>query len=280
MLTASKVARRPDESTNTAPDAPEAPDGLAVPEEQAKGPTRLELLTGDDLPSGRKAVVVPMRGRVERMLYEAVQSKDQGAIAEGLREVVRLCTQSLDGKAPTREDILGLHAEDERVILLRVRRRTYPSSPIIEFEWRCGPPAVPKGQACGSKNLSQVNLDEIVLRPLPACEPLHLPVSGKTATYDPPTGATAAEYMRLRKRSGTFDPTHLFLARKVKLDGVLATAAMLDDLLGEDRTLLKRALQREGGADTSVEAECPECGAEYRTKVEMLPGFFFPAEGG
>ena len=264
-----------------------SPDNTAPEEtttsDEPKGPRPFTLTTGDDLPTGRKAEIKSMTGRAQKGLEDALAGKDAIAVFNAFRDLVQSCLVTLDGKLPKRDDVLGIWEVDWSAILLRIRRRTYPRSGLIAFDWRCAPPLMPGG--CGHQNECEIDMDQVTYIPPVAPQPFNLPHSGKACTYEPATARSSLTYIQeTNGKSSVFaNRLAMFKARGVRVDGEIMTdKTVLDDLPLEDSDAIMAALSGGGGVDSSIEAVCagPNCGRIYRTRIELLPGFFFPAAVG
>lgn len=256
-----------------------------------KQPVYLDL-DGEILPSGRTATVLPLAGKAEERLHSILTSENVLTIERGWTDILRLCTSLLDGHKPERDEILDLTGMDRLTLMLRMRHKANPDADRFYVKWRCGPPFLPKGTGCKRENVGDpifvegreepppghlVSMGLVEMLPVPDIQPVKLPVAGKTATYEAETGRTALAAVQLRPPGGKNAPNDLFLSRNVKLDGLLATANHLNVLTISDRSVLRREMTRPGGPDSSVTFICENdsCGTRWKTRLELLPGFFF-----
>ena len=251
----------------------------------ADGLQPFSLLEGDELPSGRKAVVIGMRGKVQRAFTLAMQRKTPTAPQDACNALVLGCLESLDGKAPTMADVLAMHGADWLAVLLRARRRTWQKDNLVTFEWTCAPPYVTDG--CDASTIAKdrrkikkaLDLDSLTSAPAEQPRKATLP-GGKVLTYDPPTASGSLAYAKLRRGESTYDTFQAILSRGVKLDGERATEEMLDDLGAADIDAINAELKRRGGPRTDFASTCPRCGGLYESNIEALPGFFSPRASG
>jgi hypothetical protein len=212
------------------------------------------------LPSGKKAEIVTIKGRVERELWKHMQARKP----ESYDLLCRACTRSIDGVAvESMEDILALHSSDRTALTLGIRRESYGSQ--VTWTIKC--------KECGDvERVAEIDAIDWNVPLLYEVGPITLPRSGKTATWALPTGHTELRYRKLH-RGSAFDPTILMLSRMVELDGKKTSENQLDDLEGIDRAAILRALRRIGGPDTTINATC-DCGTRRTTKFELLPELF------
>lgn len=275
--------------TDLAP--PKAPPGARFADPDNDDFRLLFDLHGDALPSGRTAKVRAWNGHAERALLASLRAPGPARVDHLVRFLLGVLAE-IDGVPATEEVVLDLHDSDVRAIQLRARFATHDESPALEFAWDCGPPAVQKGLGCGHRgagptgldgrppNRQAVRMDALPFLPMEELRPFLLPASKKQAAYFPNTLRRQKAYLAQQRPQQAADDgvdlDALVLARGVQFDGKPVKRADLEDLMGKDRSVLRRELLRWGGVDSRVEARCNGCGVVMKTLVEALPGFFFP----
>lgn len=102
--------------------------------------------------------------------------------------------------------------------------------------------------------------------------------SGKTARFRSLTGEDEREMAKAGKRREDVLSYGIF-RRLELLDGKPPSLAAVKALSLRDRNYLREAFdQNEGGIETTMEIDCPNCGAEAEKEIGIQSGFFFPSE--
>lgn len=265
-----------DLTTSPAPPPPTLPPAARFVDPDGGDYTLKFDLHSDALPSGRTARVRPIKGPAERDLTASLQAKGPAQI-DHMAQFFLKTIEQIDSVAPSLDVVLELDDADVRALLLRIRCVSLGQS-LVQIAWDCTPPIISKEIACGYKrNGATFDLDDADFVALVPSRVLRLGTSGKQASWPPNTLAVQREYLSRRKKNVEgLDLDALFVARKVSLDGKVATSAMLDDLGLADRSALRGALAAWGGPDVRVVVPCKGCGVEMKAPATSLPGFFFP----
>ena len=100
--------------------------------------------------------------------------------------------------------------------------------------------------------------------------------SGKMVTFKILTGMDEAAAAKIDTES-LFSKS--LLARITDIDGVPPTLADVKEMSARDVNFLMTEFDKaDGGVNTTLELECPHCGAEYDEELDpSQPGFFFPS---
>ena len=134
---------------------------------------------------------------------------------------------------------------------------------------------------CEAKQNLTINLGDLDIKKMPDPKirtyEVILPRSGKKASMKVLTGR-GEENIAKASAVGRDVITTAIWARMDGLDGLPTSVEALKKLELADRNQLRDAWQdHEGGVETSVEAQCTNCDAEYTTEVDMgSQGFFNP----
>jgi hypothetical protein len=221
------------------------------------------------LPTGAVMVFERYTTKEQRELYKKIQTRKRSAFDDLFKATIK----TIDGKPATMEAILAMHSADRIAALIHIRLE-------MHGEW------VPFGFECSKCNFlnppKKVSLNGIDYEnfppPVVAADCIAtLPRSKKEATWEIPTGKAEKKFSDLAAGSVSVDFGHLMLARGLRLDGVPVADEAIDKIDPEDFEFLLPHFQKNGGLDTSVEADCGSCGKQYKTHFEAIPDFFFPA---
>jgi len=171
-------------------------------------------------------------------------------------------------------EILPKMPVGDRVFLLLSTRRTSLGDSF---------PYIAKCPECRHKELFTVDLDELKIQPMP--DPTkrvfdaEIP-GGHSVRWHVMTGERelkiSAFPLQQRKNASV---SLSILARLELLDDHPVNLPQIQRLSMEQRNALRDMFsENEGGVDTSVEFECPACGAEWEEDLDISQrGFFFPS---
>lgn len=141
-------------------------------------------------------------------------------------------------------------------------------------------PFISKCPECGQEQKLTIDLSELEIKKMP--DPkirtylATLPKSGKQLMMKVLTGRGEEA---ITKSSKSAAPISIALLQRIEsLDGKPPTVEDILDLGMADRNFLRDVWQEhEGGIETTIEAECSSCGAEYETDIDFgAEGFFNP----
>jgi hypothetical protein len=168
---------------------------------------------------------------------------------------------------------------DRFYTLIQIRQATYPFEDY-SFKATC-----PNGM-CGETFGWEVNLDDLPVKKLPETslekfkngEPLEAVVGGKRIKYRLTTGQDekkATKFLRGQQQR-ILDLLNL---RIVEIEGVERKRAWLDDLeLCEYRNMINIFDEQDGGVETQIDIECPECGHQFPIDLPFGAEFFLPTK--
>lgn len=213
-------------------------------------------------PSGLSGKVRGLKVSEQRIFTDKKLAKN----GQQFSELLKACwLETLDpgpyGEGFSLDDAL---VGDRFFALLQIRKLTY--GPDIELKLRC---PVAK---CEHSFVWEVGVDALPVKALPEKSrariaaktpfPFVLPDAGVPIEFQLLTGRHEIELERAKRRDS--DPlTEVLLKRIVSITGVdpKAHRAFIDDLgLGDVAALRDAVEEADCGVETSIEAECPECG--------------------
>lgn len=234
---------------------------------------------GFELPSG----YLDENGGVHKMVHlreitgeeEDILASQKLAIHKRLQRVLERCVTKFEGvdDAKKGEAVRQLPLMDRYALLIRLR--TISLGNDYTFETEC------TNQSC-QKNLRQfVELDSIVVHglkdPKERAFTETLPKTKKTVRWGVMTGTGEDKLSGLEQHKDSL--SLMILARVQELDGEVPNLGMIKGMPLADRDFLRgRFMEQEGSMDDVVDVECPHCGNEFKTEIEIgQAGFFFPA---
>jgi hypothetical protein len=161
----------------------------------------------------------------------------------------------------------------DRVFLLLSARRTTLGDTF---------PYVTKCPECKHKELFMVDLDELTIQPMP--DPTKRVFDGEI-----PGGHTVRWHVMTGERENKISAFPLAQRKSAAVSlAILARLELLDDKpvnlpqiqqlsMGQRNALRDMFSECEGGVDTSVSFDCPNCGNEWEEELDISQqGFFFP----
>jgi len=106
-----------------------------------------------------------------------------------------------------------------------------------------------------------------------------LPSSKKKVTFTPMTGHGEEQLDQLNKKK-TDSLSLAILMRVQEIDGKRPNLDTVKKLGSLDRSFLRKSFEQvEGGVETEVDLDCPECGASFKQELDVgQSSFFFPSE--
>jgi hypothetical protein len=191
-----------------------------------------------------------------------------------INELLTRCVQRLGPyteRGRISQVVLDLTVGDRAFMMFAVRRISLGDD--YPFKDKC--------PSCETEKLYTVDLSELEPRKMPDPKKRSfdeiLP-SGKPCRFHPMTGKDEERLAKFDKNKADT----LSLSILMRLDSLENKAPTLQDVkdLGlRDRNFLRDQFEdTEGGLDTEVELECPDCGEQFKRDVDVgQQGFFFPS---
>ena len=169
---------------------------------------------------------------------------------------------------------------DRFYALLQIRIATY--GPLYEFSVPC--------QSCRARVDWQLDLSDLPVRELPDVSraafaagnrfETRMPGAGKKVGFRLLVGADERKLPQLKRQAPERLFSTLLVHRVTDVEGVenKDKRAFLEDLSMRDATFLMGEFERvDGGVETSIDIECPECGAEQGIELPFGATFFVPS---
>lgn len=193
----------------------------------------------------------------------------------GGKKITQLIANCLERLGPITEKTALMHAArgmtigDRVFLMMAIRRVTLGDD--FPFEKAC--------EHCEAKSIYMVDLSTLetvkMKDPMKRVHDVTLP-SGKTARFHVMTGKDEEDLAKVPVQDS------LSMALLVRLDLVDDKPANLDTVksLGmKDRHAMREAFEAvEGGMETAVDLDCPDCGESFKAELEVgQTGFFFPS---
>lgn len=191
-----------------------------------------------------------------------------------LNELITRCVERIGritDKGQLSQVVLDLTVGDRLFAIFAIRRVTVGDH--YTYEVKC--------PECAAINRVTVDLGDLDVKKMP--DPTQrlfkvvLPRSKKEVVYTPMTGRGEDKLSSLAKRKE--DTLSLALLMRItEIDGQKPTLKGVKDLSSADRVYLRDHFDKvEGGVDTTIELDCPECFAEFKEDLDVSQaGFFFP----
>jgi hypothetical protein len=225
----------------------------------------------------RTTVLRKMTGREEALLADPANQRNGGRLVTGL---LTSCITRIEGVDTVEKSLVEkMYSADRNFLLLRLRSFTFGSD--LEASYGC--------PSCGNRFDLVEELDALPVRMLPEGEipedivveledgyvdrdgSVHTAMTLRPARGDDETAV--ASQMRKNASLGK----NALMARCMKTLGDLPAhrvdalgAKILADLTLTDRRLIDRAFNDGApGVDLVREVDCPACGAEFRTNLDM-----------
>ena len=194
-----------------------------------------------------------------------------------VKKINELLTRCIDRIGPFTERgrvsqiVLDLTVGDRAFLMFAIRRISLGDD--YPFKDKC--------PSCEEEKLYTVDLSELEAKQMPDPKKRAfdqtLP-SGKQAKFHPMTGRDEERLAKFDKNKA--DTLSLsILMRLDLLDGKAPTLPDVKNLGLRDRNFLRDQFEdSEGGLDTEVDLECPDCGEAFKRDVDVgQQGFFFPS---
>lgn len=225
----------------------------------------------------REGALRKMTGRDEAILAEKRNQRNGGEL---VTELIYSCVTRFEGNEKlTKNDVAHWYSADRNYVLLRLRSFTF--GPELEARYTC--------PSCNEEIRLTENLDELPVRSLGEGEALEdVQVELEDGYWDTdnrchtsltltlPRGVDETAVAPQIRKNPSLGKNAL-LCRCIKSFGDLPRhridglgPKLLADLTLTDRKLIDRALNRAApGVDLLRDIECPSCGHEVRTNLDM-----------
>jgi hypothetical protein len=232
-------------------------------------------------PSGLAGRVRSLKGRELNLLG------DKKAIRSGdlFDSLLRACWLETEDPGPYDFEIGGfvnwskVLVADRFYALLQIRDTTYPEDPY-NFRVMCN------DASCGESFTWEVNLSDLPVKPIPEAsvekirsgEPFTATVEGKKIQFRLTTGADERKGAKFLKgmQQRILEVLNM---RVTAIEGVDSKdkLAWLSDLdLSFHRDMINEFDKQDGGVETEIEIECPECGNVFPIDLPFGREFFLP----
>jgi hypothetical protein len=191
-----------------------------------------------------------------------------------LNELITRCVErigTITDKGQLSKVVLDMTVGDRLFAIFAIRRVTVGD--LYTYQVKCS--------QCQAIDTVTMDLSVLEVKHMP--DPLKrefevtLPKSGVHITFSPMTGRGEEKLSTLAKR--TEDALSLaLLMRLTEIDGSRPSLKAVKDMSSVDRIFLRDAFTKvEGGVETTIDHECPECYAEFKEELDVSQaGFFFP----
>jgi hypothetical protein len=196
-------------------------------------------------------------------------------VVKKMNKILTACTRAV-GEFRDRnkiEQIIPDLTQGDRIFLLFAIRRVSLGD-TMPFTAIC--------PECEQKAKLWINLSELEAKKMPDPKirvyDVILPRTNKLAVMKVLTGR-GEESINKAVVVGKDIVSQAILARTESIDGKPADIKVLKALPLMDRNALRQAWQdREGGVDTAVKVQCPQCEHEFESEVDLAdPNFFMPS---
>ena len=226
------------------------------------------------LPSGKQVEISPADGKAERMFEDKKLIRDGTLIDKYLTSRIESvdCNTSM---TPQQKEafVLDLFTGDRNYLLYQIRVDSY--GPDMVFNHEC-----PK---CKKTNGYKVDLKELLENKTVKIypykdEPLRvkLPRSGGYAIVKHATGHDERRAAQIKDDMITGG----MLLRTAELNGKPPTRKEMEELIGEDRAVIRGAMEamNKAGLWPEIELTCLECNSDYQAPLQGIPDFFVPTK--
>lgn len=225
----------------------------------------------------REGALRKMTGRDEAILADRANHRNGGRL---VTELIHSCVTRFEGEEKlTKQDVANWYSADRNFVLLKLRSFTF--GPELEARYAC--------PSCGEQIEVTENLDELPVRSLGPDETLEeIRVELEDGYWDTdnrchtsltltlPRGSDESAVAPQVRKNPSLGKNAL-LARCIRTFGDMPAhrvealgPRLLADLTLTDRRLIDRALNRAApGVDLLRDMECPACGHEIRTSLDM-----------
>jgi len=191
-----------------------------------------------------------------------------------LNELITRCVErigTITDKGKLSQVVLDMTVGDRLFAIFAIRRVTVGDN--YTYQVKC--------KECNAVNTVTMDLSTLEVKYMP--DPtkrefeVTLPKSKLHVTFTPMTGRGEEKLSNLGKN--TEDTLSLaLLMRLTEIEGARPTLKAVKNMSSVDRIYLRDSFTKvEGGVETSVELDCPECYAEFKEDLDVSQaGFFFP----
>lgn len=231
------------------------------------------------LPSGVEIGFRQIMLREESFLAKSVKSR-RAQLDKVLSDVINRCCEGVvdpgpysflkEGDKPNWDEMLR---GDRFVTMIKLRMLSYRDGYEYDVDLRC--------PACNKKFNEVVNLEEdLFIQDLPeesvnhlkTGEPLTVEIAGRKVSFGLPLGKTEALAKKISNQNPDREMAAMLRSRILDVDGVDRRDILnwldgegrgdkFEGLTSDDAEELRDAFDRvDGGIDTEMEAECPDCG--------------------
>lgn len=232
-----------------------------------------------DLPCGyidengelhREVKVREITGHEEDML---ANPKIKGA--KKINDLIASCVErvgTITDKGLLSKVVMDMTVGDRLFCIFAIRRVTVGDDYL--FETAC--------KSCNSRTKFTVDLSDLEVKkmedPYKREFTCTLPDSKKVVVFKPMTGRGEEQLERLNKKK-TDSLSLSILMRVQTIDGERPNMATVKNLGLRDRGFMRDRFEEcEGGVDTEVELDCPECYTEFKEDLDVgQASFFFPS---
>lgn len=233
-------------------------------------------MNGDGV-ARRRGALRKMTGREEAILADRANQANGGKL---VTELIHSCVTQFEGEhALTKPDVANWYSADRNFVLIKLRSFTF--GPELPATYVC--------QACNEKLEVVENLDELPVRSLDDGQQLEeITVELQDGYWDKdnvchttvvltlPRGTDETAVAPMTRKNPSLGKNAL-LARCVTRIGDMPKHRMealgpriFSELTLTDRRLIDRALNKAApGIDLSRDCECPSCGAEIKTNLDL-----------
>lgn len=236
----------------------------------------LGYMNGDGA-TRRKGALRKMTGREEAILADKSNQQNGGKL---VTELLYSCVTQFEGAEKlTKQDVANWYSADRNYVLIKLRSFTF--GPELPATYTC--------PSCGEKLEMMENLDELPVMVLDdGAQPEDVTIELQDGFWDNdnvchttisltlPKGVDEAAVAPMTRKNASMGKNAL-LARCVTKVGDMPKhrieamgARIFAELTLTDRRLIDQALNKHApGIDLSRECDCPSCGAEIKTSLDM-----------
>lgn len=191
-----------------------------------------------------------------------------------LSELIYRCTTRI-GTVTDRGQLSQVCKElpvgDRVFLMFAIRRATFGDS--YPFEDEC--------PECKKKRLYEINLKDLDMKEMTdKTKRIFEAVlsNGKKVEFRTLLGLDEEKLSKFQKKDDAL--SQMMLTRITAYNGLPVTLDVLKGLSMKLRQEIRELFdQVDGGVDTTLEMECPDCGAEFERDIDVSqPGFFFPSQ--
>ncbi len=226
------------------------------------GRTRTKILPV----SGKEVVIKAPDGEAETLILDNIDE-----VEKYLPEYYLMCTVSIDGAAPTIEDILDLREPDQETVSMEIGILAVADGKL-RLSGPCPKCDEPANYIVDLKNLDYIALPDDLTGPDPTW-PVLLPDIGKEAIVGWITGHEERELLRHKD----FRMLRREQARIRSIDGQKPTLAEVKKLITPDHLAIRQSfMERRCGYDGRVSFRHKKCKKTVWMNISSDPSFLMP----